>query len=350
MLERIGVCMSILANLLKKAETNQAKADIPPGLLQSVRSPSGSDGRLKKYLLFAGIGVAALAVGGLLAWYLANRPAARPALQPAVVQQQPVITATSAPVQPQVSSAVAAPAPAQPVAAVKPVATAQKKQTAAVRKPATGTAVKQAAATPPAPKTAPEKKPAVKDKATIDALLFAARSAEARRDYTTALKQYQAALEADPHNYRIMNNLAGAMLHLGMDDQALTVANRALAIKPDYPSALVNAGIALGKTGHDRSAREQFNRALTLDPANRSALYSLALSQERAGLLDESLASYRRLAELGDAQGLLGQGRVSERKGDPAAAARYYRELLAQNSSSQRLKDAARERLRALEQ
>ncbi len=340
--------MSILANLLKKAETNQAKADIPPGLLQSVRSPSGSDGRLKKYLLFAGIGVAALAMGGLLAWYLANRPVPRPALQPEVVQQP--VTAAPAPVQPQVSSAVAAPAPAQPVAATKPVTTPPKKQTAAVRKPATGTAVKQAAATPPAPKTAPEKKPAVKDKATIDALLFAARSAEARRDYTTALKQYQAALEADPHNYRIMNNLAGAMLHLGMDDQALTVANRALAIKPDYPSALVNAGIALGKTGHDRSARELFSRALTLDPANRSALYSLALAQERAGLLDEAFASYRRLADAGSAQGLLGQGRVSERKGDPAAAARYYRELLAQNSSSQRPKDEARERLRALEQ
>lgn len=341
--------MSILANLLKKAETNQAKADIPPGLLQSVRSPSGSDGRLKKYLLFAGIGVAALAMGGLLAWYLANRPAPRPALQPAVVQQQPV-TAAPTPVQPQVSSAAAPPAPAQPVGAVKPVAAPQKKQTAAVRKPATGTAAKQTTTTPQASKPTPEKKPAVKDKATIDALLFAARSAEARRDYTTALKQYQAALEADPHNYRIMNNLAGAMLHLGMDDQALTVANRALAIKPDYPSALVNAGIALGKTGHDRSARELFSRALTLDPANRSALYSLALAQERAGLLDEAFASYRRLADAGSAQGLLGQGRVSERKGDPAAAARYYRELLAQNSGSQRPKDEARERLRVLEQ
>lgn len=338
--------MSILANLLKKAETNHAKADIPPGLVQSVRSPSGSDASLKKYLLFAGIGVAALAVGGLLAWYLGNRPAPRPV----AMQPQPVAAPLTATVQTQVSSTVAAPAGDHFVTETRPVATPPKKQAAMVRKPVTAGSVKRTAAVPPTPTPAPEKKMAGKDKATIDALLFAARSAEGRRDYTTALKQYQAALEADPHNYRIMNNVASTMLHLGMDDQALTVANRALAIKPDYPSAMVNAGIALGKSGHDRSAREQFRRALTLDPTNRSALYSLALSQERASLLDEAFVSYRRLAELGDAQGLLGQGRVSERKGDTAAAARYYRELLAPTGSSQRLKDTARERLRVLEQ
>lgn len=342
----IGACMSILANLLKKAETNHARADIPPGLVQSVRPPSGSDGSLKQYLLVAGIAVAALALGGLLALYMGKRPAPRPT----VVQQQPVAPAVPVAVQTRMSSAVAPLAAVQPVVEVKPAPPTPKKTSGAVKKTATAGSAKRTAANLPAPAPVPEKKPVVKDKVAIDALLFAARSAEGRRDYAAALKQYQKALEADPHNYRIMNNVASTMLHLGMHDQALTVANRALAIKPDYPSAMVNAGIALGKAGHDRSAREQFTRALSLDPVNRSALYSLALSQERAGLLDESLTAYRRLGETGDTRGLLGLGRVYERKGDAVTAIRYYRELLAQADSSQWQKDAARERLRVLTQ
>jgi tetratricopeptide (TPR) repeat protein len=202
----------------------------------------------------------------------------------------------------------------------------------------------------PAPPAAPEQKVAIpKDRTVIDAHLFAARNAEARRDYLTALKQYRLALDADPDNYRIMNNVASTMLQLGMDDEALLVSSRALAVKPEYVSAIINAGIAQGNLGNGGASRSLFAKAVTLDPGNRSALYNLALSQERAGTLDDALRTYRRLADGGDPQGYLGQGRLYERQGNKQEALKLYRELTALPEVGQRAKEQARERTKVLE-
>ena len=337
--------MSILANLLKKAETTQTKADIPPGLLQTVRSSADGRGDLKKYLLIGGLVVASLGVGGALALYMGRGPAVRP---PVVQQQRPQPTVV---VQKPVSAVAPLPAPVQ-AAEVKQAVTSttpKKAKPSPVKVHATH-AAKRASALPPPPAPAQEKKAVVKDRATIDALLFSARSAEGRRDYGVALKQYQKALEADPYNYRIMNNVASSMLQLGMNDQALTIANRALSVKPDYPSAMVNAGIALGRLGHDSAARGMFSKAVVQDPANRNALFSLALSQEQAGLQDDALTSYRRLAEIGDVRGVMGQGRLYERRGNKGEALKLYREVTALPDAGQKVKEQARERIAALDQ
>ena len=340
--------MSILANLLKKAETNQTKGEIPPGLLHTVRTSAGRDVGLQKYLLPGVLALVALAAGGLLALYLGRRPAVRP---PVVQQpvQQPVVAAA---VQKPVSSAVH-PKPVQQLPAVaRPtvakVAT-QNQARSRSRQTQTAHAIKRVAVSQQTP-SAPVKKAIVKDRAAIDALLFAARTAEVRHEYPFALKQYQKALEADPLNYRIMNNLASTMLQLGMTDEALGIANRALAIKPDYPSAMVNAGIALGRLGRDSGAKGMFTKALAVDPANRTALFSLALTRERSGEFDDALITYRRLAEGGDVRGLMGQGRLYERRGNRGEALKFYREVTAWPDAGQRVKDAARERIAALDQ
>lgn len=346
--------MSILANLLKKAETSQVKGDIPPDLLQTVRSSAAGTVNLKRYLLLGILAVASIAVGGLLALYLDKRPVSH---SPAVQQALPK---PSAAIQKPLSTAgVPASTPAA-VTVNKPVAPSVPAGSEAVRTPvkpkphqltAGGRAKHTRAAPPSAPPAAQQTlKPVVKDRATIDALLFAARTAEARHDFAVALKQYQKALDADPFNYRIMNNVASTMLQLGFTEQALAVANRALSIKPDYPSAMVNAGIALGKMGNDAASRGMFHKALALEPTNRNALFSLAVSLERGGLWDDALVSYQRLAEAGDVRGVLGQGRMQERRGNASEALRLYREVLVPADVGQRTKELARERIRALEQ
>lgn len=336
--------MSILANLLKKNETNQAKAAIPPGVVQAVGSSSAGNDR-RKYYLVGGVSLAAVAVGALLGLYLNRRPApVRPAVQPqplpqpVAAVQRPVSSAT----QPLAVAAVpAAPAvptnkPVRPPG--KPVRTAQAaKRSAAPEQPAP-------------PQAASERKAAPRDRSVVDACLFAARNAEARRDFLAALKQYRQALDADPDNYRIMNNVASTMLQLGMFEEALQVANRALSVKPDYVSAMVNAGIAQGGLGQGAAARHLFVRAVSLDPSNRSALYNLALSQERSGTLDDALKTYRRLADGNDPQGYLGQARLYERQGNKGEALRLYRELTALPEAGQRVRELARERIKVLEQ
>jgi len=336
--------LSILANLLKKAETNQTKADIPPGLLQTVRTSADGSNDLKKYLLIGGLAVASLGIGGVLALYMGRGPAVRPP----VAQQQLPQPAVS--VQKPVSAVTPLPAPLQTAEVKQTVKTTTPQKTKSPSGKVHAThSVKHASALPSVPAPSQEKKAVVRDRATIDALLFSARSAEGRRDFAAALKQYQKALEADPYNYRIMNNVASSMLQLGMNDQALTIANRALSVKPDYPSAMVNAGIALGRLGHDSGARGMFSKALVQDPTNRNALFSLAVAQERAGLHDDALVSYRRLAAGGDVRGLLGQGRLYERRGATGEALGFYREVTASPEAGQKLKELARERIAVLE-
>lgn len=338
--------MSILANLLKKTEPNQVKAEIPPGVLQAVSSSNlGTDRR--RYYLIGGIAVAAVAVGALLGIYLNTRPApVRPTARPQPLPQAEPVAAVQPPLSSATQPLVAAPSVAAPAEMVqKPVRTAARP----TRRPQ---AVKRSAPTeqPAAPHAAPVRTAAPKDRSIIDARLFAARNAEARRDYLTALNQYRLALEADPDNYRIMNNVASTMLRMGMDAEALQVANRALATKPEYVSAIINAGIAQGNLGQAAASRSLFSRAVALDPSNRGALYNLALSQERAGSMDDALKTYRRLAEGGDPQGYLGQGRLYERQGKKDEALRLYRELTALPEGGQRPKDLARERIKILEQ
>lgn len=343
--------MSILANLLKKNETNQAKGEIPPGVLQAV-SGSQSSGRRQRYYLIGGVSLAAIAVGGLLGLYLNGRPAPRrPQVQP---QPQPVRQQTVAIQKPLSSPKVAvSPQPATAVEKSAPAPTGPAKQASHSRSKSMQTSQggkRSALAGHDAARPAvPERKAAPKNRSLIDAYLFAARNAEARRDYLTALKQYQNALDADPDNYRIMNNVASTMLQLGMYDEALATANRALTVKPEYVSAMVNAGIAHGNLGHGSAARGMFARAVTLDPGSRSALYNLALSQERAGTLDDALKSYRRLADGGDPQGYLGQGRLYERQGNNLEALKLYRELTALPEAGQRAKELARERIKLLD-
>lgn len=335
--------MSILANLLKKTEPNQAKAEIPPGVLQAVSS-SNTGGDRRRYYLIGGIAVAAIAVGALLGIYLNTRPApVRPAARPQPLPQTEPVAAVQPPLSSSMQPLVAA------ASAPVPDQTVQKPVRPAARPVRVAQAMKRSA---PAeqPASPPERTAAPRDRSIVDAHLFAARNAEARRDYLTALNQYQKALEADPDNYRIMNNVASTMLRLGMDAEALQVANRALSTKPDYVSAIINAGIAHGNLGHAAASRGMFTKAVTLDPSNRSALYNLALSQERAGTLDDALKTYRRLAEGGDAQGYLGQGRLYEQQGNKREALKVYRELTALPDSGQRPKDLARERIKMLDQ
>ena len=196
----------------------------------------------------------------------------------------------------------------------------------------------------------PQQRRAVKaDRASIDAYLFAGRSAEERRDYVAALKEYKKANEADPGNYRIYNNLASTSLSLDMNSEALSYANRALVIKPDYTSALINGGIAQIRLGNEAAAKGLFSRAVAVDPLSRPAIYNLALLQERSGSLDEAVISYKKLRDMGEGVGYLGLGGIFESRGQKQDALRVYRDLLAMPDTGQKARDTAKSRISALE-
>ena len=181
------------------------------------------------------------------------------------------------------------------------------------------------------------------------ALLYAARSAEQSGDWRGALASYRAALDIDPENYRIMSNSAAAYNKLGMYSDGEREARRALARKPNYVPALINAAIACSSQGDDKGALKFFSAATAAEPGNRSLAINLGIMQERTGNLDEALATYRRTAASGDPQALLGMGRIHEQKGNKSEAITAYKVIISQKETSPSLKREIKERLLRLE-
>lgn len=400
--------MSLLADLLSKKENNSGNREVSPTLSRAhYRGKAGKAPEIR-YLVMSALGIAAIVIGGAAVYYVGNiRPVPRspsPAQdlsQPVAVQpeqnsrnmqvavkteiKEEVKTAPVAPpdivlkaqtaqapvsVKEPASSAKAMPAGKPAHSAVKTAAAPLPKadsvsqnwkpvkQRSAARKTEKGESVsaqKRSGATPPktaemtaasAVVSSPEPR---RDLATRDSRLMSAQSSESDQDYPTALSHYRAALEIDPDNYRIMNNMAGMLLKNGAAGQALDKAKMALSRKPDYIPALMNAGIASSRTGNNEEAVKYMNIAADLHPENRGVRLNLGIMQERVGRLEDALATYRKLAAEGDPSGLQGVGRIYERQGKQAEAVAAYRQILSLQGINPSMSKEVRESLNRLQ-
>jgi tetratricopeptide (TPR) repeat protein len=73
---------------------------------------------------------------------------------------------------------------------------------------------------------------------------------ERQKKYPQAVKSFQLGLSWDPADYVGWNNASVLAQASNKDDQAISLARRALAIKPDYPEARFNRGLSYLKLGH----------------------------------------------------------------------------------------------------
>lgn len=182
--------------------------------------------------------------------------------------------------------------------------------------------------------------------------------------------------EADQH--KAVENyvqLATAYIGQGNTERARHHLDRALEIEPDSPEALAALGLIHNSDGDEELAEESFRKAISNDSsytrarvyygaflysrgrveesrdqfltASRdtdykdrgSVFYNLGMTQERLGLQEQAVASYRRASELtrGDARSLLSLTRVMVDSGDIAGAARSYNRLTQMMARNERL-------------
>jgi cellulose synthase operon protein C len=129
--------------------------------------------------------------------------------------------------------------------------------------------------------------------------LAMAESATARKEFSTAVKHYQALLQAQPNNPVVLNNVAWALAQL-KDARALDYAEKALRLAPNQPAIMETVASLLAEKGDTARALELLQKAIDLAPASGELKLSLARVQIKAGKKAEAQKILEELAKLGD--------------------------------------------------
>lgn len=138
----------------------------------------------------------------------------------------------------------------------------------------------------------------------IGAALAVKDATEARQNYALilhklsrheeALSIYDQLLAMRPDCVEALGNRGNVLSALGRHHDALLSYDRALAIKPNYPEALNNRGNVLCVLGRYDEALASYSRALAYRPGNVEALHSRGNALRALKRYDEALASFDR--------------------------------------------------------
>lgn len=99
--------------------------------------------------------------------------------------------------------------------------------------------------------------------------------AERKGDFTTALSDYQKAVELDPQATEVFRDLAELNLRTGRTDAALRAAQHVRDLAPSQSSSFLFLGHVHVARGNLALAAQEYEKALELDPQNLKALENL---------------------------------------------------------------------------
>jgi tetratricopeptide (TPR) repeat protein len=99
------------------------------------------------------------------------------------------------------------------------------------------------------------------------------RADEARGSYSAALRAYnQPGRTLDPDDLYLMGN---AYLRLEQDPAAVKAFQQAIKVRPDFPQARYNLGVAHFAAGNRKGAQDEYNALRRLDPARAAKLQAV---------------------------------------------------------------------------
>jgi Flp pilus assembly protein TadD len=157
--------------------------------------------------------------------------------------------------------------------------------------------------------------------------LFAqALAAQRRGDVNVAKELYARALDRDPQNAELYNNVGTLYKSTGELDRAEDAYRHAIAINPRLAAAWSNLGVLLDERGRRKEAIAALQQAVAIDPSNAGTKVNLALQYHAAGLFSDA----RRLLQdainsnpaLAEAQYAL--ARTLEAQGERSSAIQHY--------------------------
>ena len=101
-----------------------------------------------------------------------------------------------------------------------------------------------------------------------DELKAKGNQAFAAKNYKEAIEFFTQAIEVDPKNHVLFSNRSAAYSSLHSYGEALTDAETAISIKPDWAKAYGRKGAALQGSGRIEEARKAYEQGLALEPDN----------------------------------------------------------------------------------
>lgn len=113
-----------------------------------------------------------------------------------------------------------------------------------------------------------------------------------------AIEAYKNAIEIKPDYPDAYNNLGVALKEKFQLKEAVSAYNSALSIKPDYPDALNNLGNALKEQGQLEAAIKSYHSAIEFKPDFAEAYNNLGLAFIDLGNIDKAISCYGRAIDI----------------------------------------------------
>jgi len=109
---------------------------------------------------------------------------------------------------------------------------------------------------------------------------------------------YRKLIATGTKNHIVYGNLAALCGMQGRFDELTVLLNKALQLKPNYPEAHYNLGVALKQQGKLNAAISSYNTALKLKPDYPEAHYNLGNALKEQGDLDAAISSFNTALQL----------------------------------------------------
>lgn len=113
-----------------------------------------------------------------------------------------------------------------------------------------------------------------------------------KKDYQSALKDFDMALKINPNHFRTHYNLGILYTEINEYDKAIKSYKKTLNVYPDYLDALNNLGIVYVKIGNKDDAFEIFNNVLKKNPNNAEAYNNRGLILMEKGEYDNAIEDF----------------------------------------------------------
>jgi tetratricopeptide (TPR) repeat protein len=126
-----------------------------------------------------------------------------------------------------------------------------------------------------------------------------------KRDFVTAIKNYNMILDLDPDDTIAINDRAEAYSYMGDYDNAIKDYERLKILLPKEPSPHYNCGVCHRRKGALAKAVENFDKTIGMGNREAHVYKSRGLALMDMGEYDRAIADFKRVEELGDDFGSL---------------------------------------------